>query len=177
MKADVHLPVVATACFSLLLSSCATNSNRPESTPKFNRFAPVSFLYDRFPRPIKGTFNVSTMPLSHTDFIEEPRQRQAESVIIMCLERAGLQHTDSTVGTDWRVLCDYRSDAELLGMGYRHEMHMNIRRPGTVDNVWTATARIHSNNPDIGPVIPMLTSMLTRKFPDVEYRAGSQSAR
>ena len=105
------------------------------------------------------------MPLLHTNFIEEPRQRQAESVIIMCLERAGLQHTDSTVGTDWRVLYGYRSHAELLGMGYRHEMHMNIRRPGTVDSVWTATARIHSINPDIGPVIGKLTSMLTSKFP------------
>jgi hypothetical protein len=110
------------------------------------------------------------MPLLHTNFIEEPRQRHAESVIIVSLERAGLQHTDSAVGTDWRVLYDYRSHAGLLGMGYRHEMHMNIRRPGTVDSVWTATARIHSINPDIGPVIGELTSMLTSKFPDVEYR-------
>ena len=166
----MHLPVVATACVSLLLSSCA---NRTEPKSKSNPLAPVAFVGDRFPRPIKGTFNVSTMPLSRTDFIEEPKRRQAESFIIMCLERAGLQHTDSPVGSDWRVVCDYRSDAELLGMGYRHEMHMNIRRPGTVDNVWTATARIHSNNPDIGPVIGELTSMLTSKFPDVEYRSDA----
>ena len=87
------------------------------------------------------------MPLLHTNFIEEPRQRQAESVIIMCLERAGLQHTDSTVGTDWRVLYGYRSHAELLGMGYRHEMHMNIRRPGSLNSVCRWTARIRSINP------------------------------
>ena len=161
----MHLPVVATACVSLLLSSCA---NRTEPRSKVSPLAPVAFVSDRLPRPIKGTFNVSVMP--HTNFIEEPSQRQAESVIIMCLERAGLQHTDSTVGTDWRVLYDYRSHAELLGMGYRHEMHMNIRRPGTVENVWTATARIHSINSDIGPFIGELTSMLTSKFPDVEYR-------
>ena len=114
----MYLPVVAIACVSLLLSSCA-NRTEPKSKPK--PFAPVAFVDDRFPRPIKGTFNVSTMPLSNTNFIDEPRQQQTESVIIMCLERAGLQHTDSTVGTDWRVLCDYRSDAELLGMGYRHK--------------------------------------------------------
>ena len=167
MRADMHLPSVATACVSLLLSSCA---NRTEPKSKVNPLAPVAFVSDRLPRPIKGTFNVSTMPLLHTNFIEEPRQRQAESVIIMCLERAGLQHTDSTVGTDWRVLYGYRSHAELLVMGYLHEMQMNIRQPGTVDSVWTATARIHSINPDIGPVIGKLTSMLTSKFPDVEYR-------
>ena len=163
----MHLPVVATACVSLLLSSCA---NRTEPRSKVSPLAPVAFVNDRLPRPIEGTFNVSPMPLLRTNFIEEPRQRQAESVIILSLERAGLQHTDSPVGTDWRVLYGYSSRAELLGMGYRHEMNMNIRRPGTVDSLWAATARIHSINSDIGPFIGELTSMLTSKFPDVEYR-------
>lgn len=160
-----------------LITGCSSPSSsrgRSSSSATFDRFAPRTVSNDKFPRPISGTFYVSTIPAFYTEpeFIEQPRRRQAESFIILHLERAGLRHTSSMFDADYHVHYDYASHPEALGDGFRHELNMHIGKRGTVGNyLWTAKAWIpYAKSSDIGTSLISLVSMLTSKFPATLYR-------
>lgn len=178
MRFVLHASLLA---MLVLLAGCSSVPKKSSEASKFDRYAPVTVLNDKFPRPIKGTFYVRTIPAFYTnpEIIEQPRQRQAESFIIMFLERAGLKHSSSMFDADWIVHYDYSSEPEIFGPGYRHSMNMTIGRRGTVGNYsWNAKSWIpHSANPDVGSAIILLTSMLTSKFPDVENLYVAKSNR
>lgn len=166
----------------LLIAACSSPSasrGRSPTSGTFDRFAPRTVSNDKFPRPITGTFYVSTIPAFYTEpeIIEQPRRRQAESFIILHLESAGLRHTSNMFEADYHVHYDYASQPEALGDGFRHELNMHIGRRGTVGNyLWTAKAWIpYVKSRDIGTSLISLVSMLTSKFPATLYRYEAAS--
>lgn len=157
---------------TVALYGCASPSDVKQAGA-FNPYAPVAFVNDRFPRPVAGSFEISTSPAlySEPDFVEAPRRRQAESFSGMYLEKAGLRRVAPGEQPDYRVHYSYSSRPEVNGEGFKHEMDMSITKRGTTDPVWSAKAQIpRASTQDIGNSIIALSSMLTSKFPDVAFR-------
>jgi len=103
------------------------------------------------------------------------------------LEKEGLKYTDES-DADYSVFYWYTSTPELPLLSeelshspeafrtkFNHSMEMSLSKKGEAGTtLWSGHASLpFSQVSDIGPSIVVLASMLTSKFPDVEYRYES----